>query len=254
MGDNFASRTYRPGFKRGTPDDCFIKSNYEISTYINSRCNSNNMNMISRIRNSLASGINKHAKLPNLILVVLDDDIITTVDTAIFGVSSVLGALVEWLFNEFTSMLEARKNQLPQKAKKPEYPRVFWAALPHHKNFHNAPLRTKFNLCLASLVKQFPHMRLIKMKEMWDYDDLTLVVNESITPEGEITYWKSLSTSVEFNKSTSKMKIDTQASATVRDDNTYQCISMPFKNPMPRVFIKAHKHFNQHGAKKGKFH
>ena len=40
LGDNFAATTFRPGFKFGCPDNTFIKANYEVNNFINSRYNS----------------------------------------------------------------------------------------------------------------------------------------------------------------------------------------------------------------------
>ena len=96
-------------------------------------------------------------------------------------------------------MIEERKKQLPFKALKSAYPNIFRCAVPHHKNFRDPALRTKFNICLISIIKMTPNMRIIKLKEIWDYADTTLVSNGKITPEGEIAYWRSISASVKFN-------------------------------------------------------
>ena len=76
MGDNFAVSTYRPGFLFGCPDNSFIKANFEFKKFINSRFNSNDRNYLSRLRNTIATAINTEEKLPKVMLVVLDNDIV----------------------------------------------------------------------------------------------------------------------------------------------------------------------------------
>ena len=155
--------------------------------------------MLSRIANSYAATLNKKDKLPKIVLIVLDDDIIQEFMDVKLGVSSAFGIWLEWLVGTISQMTHDRKEQLPDKAVKTDYPVIFWTAVPHHRNFENAALRTKFNISLNTNVRPFQQMRVIKMKEIWDYNNTIIVSRNRITPEGEIVYWKSVSTSVQYN-------------------------------------------------------
>ena len=199
IGDNFAARTYRPGFEKGCPDTCYIKENFEFRPFINSRYSSTNQNMPSRIVNTVASAINSVHKLPTLMIIVLDDDIIQEFIEVKWGVASAFGIWLEWIVQSIDGFIQERKKQLPFKAVKAMYPTVMWVATPHHANFNNAALRTKFNICLTSVIKNYHYMKVIKLKEIWEYNDSTLVVNSRVTADGDLAYWKAINASVKYN-------------------------------------------------------
>ena len=81
-------------------------------------------------------------------------------------------------------IVQVHKDQLPLKAKKEGYPVIYWVTAARHKLFKDLPSRTKFNLCLEATVKMFDNMRVIKIKELWNYKDPALVNNSEMTPTG----------------------------------------------------------------------
>ena len=155
---------------------------------------------MSRIQISLADGINKSKILPEHVLIMLDGDLIEYLDFCGIGFSVMMGTSLEWLCNEINGMILDRKKQLKPNAKCDESPCIYWVELPRHKNFEaENSARIKFNLCLASLVKKYSNMRIIKMKEHWVYDNPNLVINNKITVDGLACYWKSVDAAVKFN-------------------------------------------------------
>ena len=52
---------------------------------------------------------------------------------------------------------------------------------------------------MESLTKKFSFMRVIKLKEIWSYDNSNLVINNRITVEGLSTYWQAIDAAVRFN-------------------------------------------------------
>ena len=69
VGDNFLAGSYRVHFKKARFSS-FIKENYEVFPYCNSRSNSANQNLISHLQISMANAVNELVKLPSYIVVV----------------------------------------------------------------------------------------------------------------------------------------------------------------------------------------
>ena len=80
------------------------------------------------------------------------------------GVAVMFGKVLEAITSKFKTIIAEQKEQLPRKSVKESYPIVYWVACQQHMSFDNNPLRVKFNLCLESIVKQLPHMHVIKIK------------------------------------------------------------------------------------------
>ena len=110
VGDNFTVRTFRNHFKKDA--DYYMKKNYHVFPFCNSRFASSNQNMLAQLQNSMAMGFNQtkenvHA-LPKYVVIVLDDDLITFLDFKEDGVATLLGTWVEWLVDSFNKLLEEK--------------------------------------------------------------------------------------------------------------------------------------------------
>ena len=163
--------------------------------------NNKNENMLSCIQTVVAETINKKILLPDYAVVILDNDLLDYLDFKGMGCSVMISTWLEWLFNQLHVMFLTCKQQLKKYAKSKESPFVYWVELPKHENFHveDNTACGKFNLYLTTLVKKFPNIRLVKMKEFWAYDNLNLVVNNKITVEGLAVYWHSVDAAIKFN-------------------------------------------------------
>ena len=198
VGDNFVSKTYREHVKRNLYD-FFITENFEILPFCNSKNNCNNKNLLSRFVNNFIDALNSKGKLPQYIVIILDCDLVDYFDYEGYGVASAYSEMIKYLVTKIDTTCSEMMKKLPKKARREEYPCIYWAAAPHHKNFDNNSLRTKFNNCLESVVKLFNNMRVIKMKEIWDFENASLVCKGRFTSEGFDTYWKSIDSAVRFN-------------------------------------------------------
>ena len=193
--------TYRDSYKNiNTTTDYHTKENFEIAAFCQSKYENAETNMLSRLRNSLITGINEKTKLPRFIVVVLDNDLIEYIEYAGQGASTLLGNCVEWICEQFVEVIGIAKDALPQKAKKAGYPQIYWVAPPYHKNFMNNKARSKLTNVLETAFKLFTDIRVIRMKESWNSQDSNLV-NEygQFTEDGWITYWKSIDKAIKFN-------------------------------------------------------
>ena len=182
--------------------DLYIKKCFEFDAQCSSRYSLKNSNMVSRICNTFVNAINveKSARLPRYIAVILDDDLISYLDFKKEGVATLLGSWVEWLVQEFTKVLNDRYAFLPEKCRRFK-PFFYWVAAPTHTCFSKERnnLRVKFNLSLDSVIRGKDNMRIVRIKDAWNNTDSTLVVKDRISENGATAYWAAIDASLKFN-------------------------------------------------------
>ena len=168
------AETYRRSFKK-IEGERFTKENFDIQPFCSSKHNDANTNMLSRLISSLAHGLNERFKLPKFIVIVMDDDLLRYLQYAAVGATGMLGEWIEWLTSQTVELCRLRTVSLPRKAVKIGYPQIYWATPPHHKNFLDNFGRTKITNAIESVCRTFDNVRMIRMKEIWSYDDVDLV-------------------------------------------------------------------------------
>ena len=200
IGDNFVAETFRPCFLK-QHKNFFIRENFDISVFCGSKYCDKNQNTLSRLQITMAKAINDSVVLPEFIVVVIDKDLIEFLKYENSGVSTMYGEWLEWLLKSFNDMIELRKQQLPTKCKPFEGTQTYWLHLPQHKNFesNSYTARSKFNLCLESIVKLYSNMRTIKLKYNWFCNDNISVMHNRYTAEGKINFWTALDSTLRFN-------------------------------------------------------
>ena len=190
VGDNFVAKSYRKHFKnmvlakkedtsdaatsQSGDDEYFIKQTFEVQAFCNSRYSSSQQNLLARLQNSMALGINstnvldKGCRLPKYVIVVLDDDLISFLQFNKEGAATLLGSWVLWLADEFSTLVKERKDQLPSKCKADPF--FYWITAPTHQSFSRElnQLRIKYNLSLESVIRERKNMRVAKIKDIWD--------------------------------------------------------------------------------------
>ena len=242
-GYNFAASTYRNFFKNAEFPS-HIKENFNIDIFCQSKYENSDRNMLNRIRNSFIQGINKCSHLPKLIVLVLDDDIIEYIDYEGQGLSTLIGMCVEWLCKEFEYLVKLAKKALPAKAVRDGYPQIYWVAPPHHKFLDNH-LRTKMTNVLEVALKDFKDIRLIRMKEKWNYNNDEMVNSYGqFTEYGWCTYWSSVDAAVKFNLNKREIYLANQIrqSNKMGNQNNVRGVKRPFsessknKNEMEKFF------------------
>ena len=241
------AKSYRTHY-RNKEEDFFVKKRFDFNGFCNSRFSTPNENMLVRIHNAMTSALNgspKAARLPNYVIIVLDDDLITYLDFKESGVATLLGTWIEWLAKQFNTLVSSRGEQLPEKCNKKVF--FYWVSAPTHSCFSRGrnDLRTKYNLSLDSVVRSQDNMRLIKIKD-WNAKDTTLVVNDKITETGMSAYWRAVDSSIHFNiikretflaKQVSK-KSESESQTKPKDDKP----GPPLKDNMMDFFRRHHKH------------
>ena len=139
-------------------------------------------------------------KLPKYLVIILDIDVVQFLKYEGEWTSKLIGKYLNSMVKDIEETIRDRKAQLPNKAKRLGYPLVYWVTAPCHVNFKDNHLRTRFNLCLESIIKNIDGMRMMRMKEIWDFSDDELVDNKGeLTLIGLTKYWQSINATIQFN-------------------------------------------------------
>ena len=178
-----------------------MKQNFEVSPYCSNRFYDKNQNLLSRLQISMANAINKNLQLPNAIVLIFDKDLIEFLKFTKTGVAQIYGTWLEWLAKELSDLIIGKIDILPSKALKPGYPSIYWVNVPNSK-FYDDDMHsciTKFNLAMESVARVYDGMRVVKLKEYWNVNDMNLVHNNALTFQGLSVYWKSIDAAIRFN-------------------------------------------------------
>ena len=118
-------------------------------------------NILSRILAQLAKAIMENVIFPKAIVIVLDDDMIRALKPTECGATILFDRIIKWLFREIDGMISTRKDQLPKRAVKEGYPKLYWVEAPQHKNFTNNLLRRKLNSVVQSSSAEYKYVRVV---------------------------------------------------------------------------------------------
>ena len=209
IGDNFVARSYRAHFKKFQPEKDenghFIKKNFEFTAFCNSRFASSQSNILARLQDTFAMATNSNKRsglMARYIIVVLDDDLISYLDFAEDGMATLLGTWIEWLASAFRDLIQQRLKQLPDKSKK-FTPFLYWVAALTHAYFDKVinQQRIKFNLSLESVIRarENENKRVMKLKDIWNSKDSTLIINNRMSEPGLTVYWSAIDASFMYN-------------------------------------------------------
>ena len=208
IGDEFCNNTVHQHFRNSKHEDGTYDSHtfnmFEVSEFTSARSTSNTRNILSRIRNNVATALNEHSGLPKLILFVLDDDIITSIPSN--SNDNSLTKEYEYVLNSLITMLErvidTYKDWLPSKAKRENIPHLLWIAPPSHRYFSdsNNEKRAKFTSALGTVVTLHDNNSMLRLVKFWDHNDTNLFLEEQyrFTNEGLNIYWRSIDAGIKF--------------------------------------------------------
>ena len=186
IGDRFVSDTYREHFlTREDISTWYMRDEFQLAVFCKSRQSCKEKNLLCRLKQSVVDAINARMKLPSVMLLIIDTDVIESLlvdGKASDDSAGLYGNHLKWLAAKIEESIALRYKQLPSKAKKDisEEPVIYWTAIPNHARYeHEVRVQiAKFNNCLVSVAKVHERMRLIRLKE-WSYDNKALVGSRS---------------------------------------------------------------------------
>ena len=213
IGGDFAANTFPQCVANAKRvKELYIKTSFDLYPFMTDSRFSHIRSFLGRIRNEFAQAILQQVKFPKAILVILDNDLLRACkfDYKKPGLSKLLSGTIDWLLNEVRKLIEIRKDQLPVKAVRANYPMVYWVEAPQHKSFHDNLERCKFNSVLQSLTGMKQNMKIIRMKKIWDENDSNLFRQGRFTADGLMRYWESIDNAIQFNENIQQIMRENQ--------------------------------------------
>ena len=211
VGDEFVLNTWQQHYKNKRNTDrtptSYLYSNFEVTEITSTRYGNDN-NILSRIRNGIATSLNQHTGLPRLIVFILDDDIITSLtqnknqDQRVESTTKQFEYVLNNLFILIERVIATYKDYLPAKCKRENIPHLLWMAPPSHKYFtdSNNEKRAKYTNALQAVVSMHENTSMLRLVKFWDHSDSNLFLEEQYryTTDGLDMYWLSIDAAIRF--------------------------------------------------------
>ena len=171
---------------------------------------SNNPNMLSRLRNAPVIAFNKSKVLPKMVVVIIEDDLISYFDKIYNDIEEPMTEKditklythsVKWVMSEFRKIFETIKEDiLPSKAKRNDWPHFLWILPTTHKNYFNNWKREVFTQVIKRAARLQSNVFALELKQLWDFDDSSLFLypERRYSPSGLTTLWSSLDRTIRF--------------------------------------------------------
>ena len=207
VGDHFLHESFNilqdmrvsTASKTSLTDQLYIYLYYNIVLFFTSGT-SQIRSLMARVINSIIEGLNSKERLPKYVLILLDKDLIESLDYFVFGISEALDDCVSWLVKQVNKLFEIRCEDLC--SKKPgalstaTERRVIWLAMLHRnlvadnrmKQIYNK--KSKFNRALEEAITQHRYhhiMYLDSVVESSHYDSLG-----KLTARGKTEMWTEI--------------------------------------------------------------
>ena len=147
----------------------YMRAHYDVSGCFHGK-DKLNTNLLSRIINALVKITNDQVTFPKAVVVITEQEFIDSLKHYKPGFSTLVGRVIEHLFNQVHRIIIAHKEKLPSKARKFKFPMVLWATMPEHYDWrHMNEYRKKFNDALRATASLFREMSILPLN--WDdYD------------------------------------------------------------------------------------
>ena len=178
-------------------------SNYEVEYYGVDCTSTNDISPLSRIRNVLFKAFAKFNRLPKIMVVILEDDVLEALKCNDFGLAEAYQHMFEWLVREYYRGILTIKEILPQKAVRDHWPHVLFIAPSVHNSYANDNKRRKFTIAMEKVAREYKHfknMSVRRLKQVWDPEDRNLYLNvtKSLSEEGYRSFWKAVDRTTKF--------------------------------------------------------
>ena len=152
----------------------YIFSNFEVETYGVDCTSTNDVSPLSRVRNLLFKAFGRFNRLPKLIIVIMEDDVLNSLKCNNYGLAEAYQLMFEWLVKEYYRGLLTIKEHLPQRASREMWPHTVFITPTVHNSYPNDNKRRKFTLAMEKVSresKKFVNMSVLRFKQVWDPED-----------------------------------------------------------------------------------
>ena len=229
--------------------------NFDMRTCFTNKYTSLNGNMISRLRNSLANAIEAQPLLPRMVVIVLDDDIMTEFPFSKKAKPKHIAGILHWLMVEYDRLVTGHKENLQQKSKKLGYPSFMFIEAPYHENFHNNERREIFNEGLRTAGNLHDRVAVLELKKIWDNSNSNLYMKNErrYSAEGLRTYWEAVDKTIRFADTIQFKKMNQKSMKSNNDEQTSADTKSNDHHKVKSKIIKI-SHRAQHSNSYDKYH
>lgn len=180
IGDNFGFHSFNKFYCIQEPQDKYMVESFEISDFHNDKDQSYDKNTLSRLRNSLLRAIKEKVRLPKIIVVVMDNDLIKFIrrntekhlDT--MAAAYIFEQLMKWLMAQYTRLIASQKEYLPKKVRPASGPTFVWIEPPIHDLFGDNKYHLLFGKAISRAAMYHDNNYSLQLKKVWDPADPTL--------------------------------------------------------------------------------
>ena len=199
IGDKFVKDSATNYFKNVDQRTSYANRHFYVSILDSEEYNSNTKSILARLRNNLVTGMNKCIAIPKIIVVVLEDSIISDIHQNNYGLATQYDMRVKWLVSQYRKTVEAFLDYLPLKAKRENWPKFVFICPSIHTNYRNNGLRKKFTKSLEEICAYTERMTAMRLKLGWDPEDnnLYLEPQQRYTSEGYASFWNAVDKLIE---------------------------------------------------------
>ena len=159
-------------------------------------------NRVARVHNTLVSAMSRRATLPKIIVFILEDDIIDYIDYNDYGVSEMMGPVMEYMTNEIRVSINKFKHKyLPKKSFRQHWPKIIWLMPTLHNNYSNNNLRRKLQTELYGILRKNNDNDTMGVKlKQWSSETTALVQpgTRNLTQLGLRCYWEAVDQAIKF--------------------------------------------------------
>ena len=156
-------------------------------------------NLLARLLNCLIKGLNNKSKLPRMIVIMPDWDILRFMNHYTFGVSIIAGKCLNWIITNMERAIEARKDELHRckpGAVQPNEPKMIWVKMINRSSrYHNQRIfavRKKFNTALEELLCNLRYHYILEVSECVMSDTSNFTYNDHLIECGRQVFGKRL--------------------------------------------------------------
>ena len=173
-------------------------THFEVESFSSSEQRSNNPNALSRFRNLIIRAFNALCRLPRLIIIVFEDDLLQMITMDEYGISDAYKVMLKWLIREINRSITIIRDKIPKKALKEDWPHVLFLAPTVHKNYNNDKYHRKFTHCLENEVRESnnsDNLSVLRFPKLsWDPDNGNLYLKEQRrhTSDGIGSFWQAV--------------------------------------------------------------
>ena len=180
----------------------YICEYYNISSYM-APPNAVNKEVLSRFVNALVKALNESLKMPRLIIVVPDHDILKFVDYNSFGVKEIIRGAINWIINQMKRAVEAKQDNLSRRnpgAILAGEPKMIWVKMINRHGITGRSellaLRYKFNDALEDCLAQHENHFIMSLDKQLNGSEFFDRFN-NLNGYGKSRYWRILDERIE---------------------------------------------------------